>query len=774
MGEADAHRAPIGNVFARSKRFEQTKGVVGSARLFAEPAYQKLVAAEPYLRRAIPTLTIVFLLVIAASRFISLMDARQELIDNAGVTTGLTAALLEVEISKGRTGTAKFDNTQLADILKRQSAVLQPGDAQSIFVIDDDLKIAALTGLNIELVGKKLDALIPDGQPLFLFGDRTGGMAISMLQREYIATLRYINGTNYSVVVMHDVERVLVNWKQSASMNVTLFVLTSGLLLVMLFAYFSQVARAKDNDRIFGDAHTRIDLALARGACGLWDWDMARGRLYWSRSMYELLGYEPRNIILSFSEVQQIVHPDDTDLYELSKKIIAREMIQIDTLLRMRHANGSWICLRARAQIVDPNSDEIHLIGIAVDVTEHQQLAKKMALSDTRLRSAIESISESFALWDASGKLTVCNTKFQEVTGASPKLLAMNPTKLEIDQVQPFLTQRRIASDEGPDGVQLFERLLADGRWLQVNERRTADGGLVSIGTDITLLKQHQERQIDSERRLLITIDDLSHARRAEAERAQEALELSEKYNAEKERAESANLSKSEFLANMSHELRTPLNAIIGFSEIMKTGMFGKLGDARYTEYARDIFESGNYLLGVINDILDMSKIEAGRFSLDIEPIDVGPLIKETVRVISLASAEKQIEVVTRIDEKIAISADRRAVKQILLNLLSNAVKFTSNYGRITVRAKLTSGALVLTIEDTGCGIPSSALRKIGQPFEQVQNQLTKTQAGSGLGLAISRSLAELHRGALKIRSKEGIGTIVSVRIPIRLDSSKS
>lgn len=774
MGEADAHRAPIGNVFARSKRFEQTKGVVGSARLFAEPAYQKLVAAEPYLRRAIPTLTIVFLLVIAASRFISLMDARQELIDNAGVTTGLTAALLEVEISKGRTGTAKFDNTQLADILKRQSAVLQPGDAQSIFVIDDDLKIAALTGLNIELVGKKLDALIPDGQPLFLFGDRTGGMAISMLQREYIATLRYINGTNYSVVVMHDVERVLVNWKQSASMNVTLFVLTSGLLLIMLFAYFSQVARAKDNDRIFGDAHTRIDLALARGACGLWDWDMARGRLYWSRSMYELLGYEPRNIILSFSEVQQIVHPDDTDLYELSKKIIAREMIQIDTLLRMRHANGSWICLRARAQIVDPNSDEIHLIGIAVDVTEHQQLAKKMALSDTRLRSAIESISESFALWDASGKLTVCNTKFQEVTGASPKLLAMNPTKLEIDQVQPFLTQRRIASDEGPDGVQLFERLLADGRWLQVNERRTADGGLVSIGTDITLLKQHQERQIDSERRLLITIDDLSHARRAEAERAQEALELSEKYNAEKERAESANLSKSEFLANMSHELRTPLNAIIGFSEIMKTGMFGKLGDARYTEYARDIFESGNYLLGVINDILDMSKIEAGRFSLDIEPIDVGPLIKETVRVISLASAEKQIEVVTRIDEKIAISADRRAVKQILLNLLSNAVKFTSNYGRITVRAKLTSGALVLTIEDTGCGIPSSALRKIGQPFEQVQNQLTKTQAGSGLGLAISRSLAELHRGALKIRSKEGIGTIVSVRIPIRLDSSKS
>ena len=195
--------------------------------------------------------------------------------------------------------------------------------------------------------------------------------------------------------------------------------------------------------------------------------------------------------------------------------------------------------------------------------------------------------------------------------------------------------------------------------------------------------------------------------------------------------------------------------------------MFGAIGDARYAEYVKDIHQSGNYLLGVINDILDMSKIEAGRFSLDLEPVDLCPLITEAVRVVAVSAQDKKIDLVTQINDCMAVNADRRAIKQILLNLLSNAVKFTGEKGRITVRARKAGGALALTIEDTGCGIPRKALRKLGQPFEQVQNQMTKSHTGSGLGLAISRSLTELHGGALKIRSREGVGTIVSVRIPM-------
>src|SRR5690606_19463815 len=140
--------------------------------------------------------------------------------------------------------------------------------------------------------------------------------------------------------------------------------------------------------------------------------------------------------------------------------------------------------------------------------------------------------------------------------------------------------------------------------------------GLVSIGTDITQLKLHQAKLVDSERRLMATIHDLSVARKAEGERSRELVELNKKYMKETERAEAANRAKSEFLANMSHELRTPLNAVIGFSEIMQSGLFGSLGSDRYEEYVRDIHTSGQYLLGVINDILDMSKIEAGQFSV--------------------------------------------------------------------------------------------------------------------------------------------------------------
>jgi two-component system cell cycle sensor histidine kinase PleC len=200
----------------------------------------------------------------------------------------------------------------------------------------------------------------------------------------------------------------------------------------------------------------------------------------------------------------------------------------------------------------------------------------------------------------------------------------------------------------------------------------------------------------------------------------------------------------------------------------MEQRLFGPLGSSRYEEYASDINGSGKYLLGVINDILDMSKIEAGQFSLDREEIDLCPLIRETVRVISLQAAEKSITVETRIADSMRLYADRRAIKQIAINLLSNAVKFTGQGGRITVRARNASGALVLTIEDNGCGIPKQALSKLGRPFEQVQNQFSKNHTGSGLGLAISRSLAELQGGALKIRSTEGAGTIVSVRIPLK------
>jgi len=199
----------------------------------------------------------------------------------------------------------------------------------------------------------------------------------------------------------------------------------------------------------------------------------------------------------------------------------------------------------------------------------------------------------------------------------------------------------------------------------------------------------------------------------------------------------------------------------------MESGMFGPLGAEKYGEYCSDIRSSGQYLLDVINDILDMSKIEAGRIRLDFEDLDLEPLLADAIRVVANRAADKQLTVRERIAPSLHLRADRRALKQIALNLLSNAVKFTPERGRITVSGRQTGDFAVLSIMDTGIGIAPDALAKLGRPFEQVESQLVKSHQGSGLGLAIAKSLVELHGGFMHIRSRPGRGTIVVVRLPL-------
>jgi two-component system cell cycle sensor histidine kinase PleC len=302
---------------------------------------------------------------------------------------------------------------------------------------------------------------------------------------------------------------------------------------------------------------------------------------------------------------------------------------------------------------------------------------------------------------------------------------------------------------------------------MHISERRTKDGGYVSVGTDITKIKLHEQKLIDGEKRQKATIADLRNSEEALKLHTEQLADLAEKYAEEKTRAEDANAAKSKFLANMSHELRTPLNAIIGFSEIMEAAMFGPLGAEKYNEYSRDIRESGQYLLEVINDILDMSKIEAGGIRLAPEEIALDPVLADSLRVVSQRASEKQLHLTSHIDAAIHLRADRRALKQIALNLLSNAVKFTPDGGAVTVRGRERGGMVTIAIEDNGIGIPKAALHKLGRPFEQVESQLTKRHQGSGLGLAIAKSLAEMHGGAMHIRSTLGKGTMVVVRLPL-------
>ncbi|WEX07715.1 PAS domain-containing sensor histidine kinase [Chelativorans sp. AA-79] len=773
MASAYAWALPTA-LFSRRGRSKQETEVAGNAKIIAAPAYERLLAVEPYLRRAIPFLIVIFLFVVAAARLLSLMnwhdDIERETRRHLGLAAQNLAQSLQIAGAEGlaRPGAAET----LID-----EAVLRAGaDGGWVLALTDpQFMVTATSPGGREMKGRSLDSLVSGGQPLFMFGERAGVLEVQIGAATWFAAVSLLPDGSGSAVALAPRDAVFAEWRSTVSLNVTLFALTAGVLMAILYAYFSQAARAQAADRIYLEAHQRIDLALVRGKCGLWDWDMARGKMYWSASMYEMLGYEAADIMLSFGDVASLIHPDDGDLFGAANRIVAREIEQVDQIFRMRHANGQWIWVRARAQVVDPDAPEIHLIGIAVDVTEQRTLVQQSEAADQRLRTAIENITESFVLWDAAERLVMCNSRYLKSTGldAAEVLPGLHRGEIEARMNAVRYERRLTGSASQQDGV-TYERQLADGRWLQVTELKTRDGGTVSVGTDITQLKQHQEKLVESERRLMATIQDLSIARRAEQERSQELVELNRKYMRETERAEAANRAKSEFLANMSHELRTPLNAIIGFSELMQQGLFGPLGSERYQEYVSDIYSSGSYLLGVINDILDMSKIEAGQFSIHRENIDLSPLIRETMRVVTLQADKKNIELTTDIPDSLSLYADRRAVKQVLINLLFNAVKFTGQGGKVTLKARKVSRSLMFTIQDTGCGIPREALKKLGRPFEQVENQYSRSHNGSGLGLAISRSLTELHGGALRIRSAEGVGTIVCVRLPVQPAQSRA
>ena len=276
----------------------------------------------------------------------------------------------------------------------------------------------------------------------------------------------------------------------------------------------------------------------------------------------------------------------------------------------------------------------------------------------------------------------------------------------------------------------------ADGRWLQIRESRTQSGNLVRVETDITELMQHE-----------------AALRRARDE------------------AEGANRAKSEFLAMMSHELRTPLNAIIGFSEVMHGGLFGPL-PARYLEYLKDINDSGQHLLQIISDILDMSKLDAGKASLSESVCDVPLIIKRCQRLMAHRADSGRVLIEARLPPELPLLwADELKLRQVILNLLSNAVKFTRPGGRVTVRAYdlgpgEADGGLAIEIADNGIGMAAESIPLALSPFRQIDNRLDRKYEGTGLGLPLTKGLVELHGGTLDIASRVDRGTTVTIRLP--------
>ncbi len=386
--------------------------------------------------------------------------------------------------------------------------------------------------------------------------------------------------------------------------------------------------------------------------------------------------------------------------------------------------------------------------GVGTDITSQLAAEGRAEDAQKRLVDAVEAISEGLALFDADDRLILSNRRlgemFPEVVGndafgkSFEDLLRASGAYADLPEPErETRIAERLRRHRQRRGA--FEQPIAGGRWVLIDEQRTRDGGTVSVYTDITGLK-----------------------RREAALAGAEALE-----RAAREAAEAANRAKSSFLANISHELRTPLNAVIGFSEIMIGELYGPVGAPQYTQYVRDIHDSGRHLLSLINDILDFSKAEAGKLKLNDGVVTVAAVVGRARRFIDAMARQGGVALVEDIPGDLPrLSADERRVAQMLINLLSNAIKFTPG-GGVTVRARHeVDGGLSLAVEDTGAGMRAEDIASALEPFVQLEEPLTRRHQGTGLGLPFTRSLIELHGGRLELASAPGLGTIAKLLFP--------
>lgn len=406
-----------------------------------------------------------------------------------------------------------------------------------------------------------------------------------------------------------------------------------------------------------------------------------------------------------------------------------------------RRADGSELAIEVSLGPVE--TEQGLLVSAAIrDITDRKRLEAAAKLAAERLASAVESIQDAFALFDADDRLVLCNSVYRTLVGISwigpllgasyPQLLDHWITELDLpgDRRASFRSAR--LSDRSALAA-TYDVRTSDGRSLRVSDRRTAEGGIVTTIWDLT----------DDERKS----EELRQARAS---------------------AESASAAKSEFLRSMSHELRTPLNAILGFAQLLQRDKKEPLSE-RHKDRARHILKGGEHLLRLIDDILDLSRIEAGAISMSTEPVDVAVALEE-VRVTlepTAARAGVSLTVAPPPADLPQVQADRTRFLQILMNYGSNAIKYNRSGGHVVLAASVVGGFVRVTVEDTGLGIPEDKHDKLFQPFQRA-GQETGPIEGTGIGLAITKRLAELMGGSVGFRSRIAIGSAFWVDVPVR------
>lgn len=449
------------------------------------------------------------------------------------------------------------------------------------------------------------------------------------------------------------------------------------------------------------------------------------------------------------------VHPDDAAKVEVllcdASSELTCEIYSQDHKFRMCPSLGGLVWVNMRLKPVDAVSDPAGqnvAVGQAgkgyilclTDITEDYVSRQAQAQSEQMFKRAFQLSPEMMVIIHlSSGEILDVNPAFLNMFGRRrTEVLGKRPNKLNIwadaTFYNRFIEEFKMSASQVdvPTTVRVRGNIVRHLRMSAQKIELENQDILLLIGRDVT--------------------DDLLQA--AELQRSRDSAEL-------------ANRAKSEFLANMSHELRTPLNAILGFAEILRDEMLGSIGQPRYKEYAGDIHESGTHLLLIINDILDLSKVEAGRLEAHLSWVDPVPALEMCMSLVLQRAIDAEVKLKKRLQLGFELEADERLVKQICLNLLSNAVKFTEPGGEVTLRLEgAVDGGLALIVEDTGIGMSPEEIKIAKRPFGQVDSSISRRHQGSGLGLPLVSAFAEKLRANLRIVSSPGVGTQVIVNFP--------